>query len=405
MINKQLLISIITLILTINICKAQGVDLIGMSYTGQVNAVTKWNSDSTTATATSITSLNGIFVGSSTYDAYTGNYYVRGLANGTTNGVILQHNTITDSSDYTPSINNYNGGAEVDMSSGIIYTYDRDSLNNTFLNSYNTVTKLNTNLGNFNFPTNIGLLPDATCFDSNNHIYYFITVDLTTGDFKLISVPVNATTFTYTELMMSGAFITGNMGLEYSNTYDEIYMLYPSFAPNGTGTLNVATIDPATAVATPIRPLVDMLGYYFSSRTFDQNTNQLIFMAIDTNNVTNLYQYNTVADTLTIGNLPVAAIVEIECNNYSYAKGKYGFASIQDNSINLKQSLFPNPAKDFLRISNISNPTSYDVFDVTGNSVKTGLYDSTESITIQELKSGLYVFRTIDGLSLKFIKE
>ncbi len=381
---------------------AQGVEIIGINNTSSGMNIVKWNSDSSTFSFSQPVNLSGVLVGTSVFDSYTGKFYIRGVENVTNDPVILEHNTNNDSTNYASVGSFYNGGADIDMSTGFIYTYVGDVNNNVYLNQYDPSTQTNFNMGYFNFGPNTSFFPDATCFDSNNHIYYFIIVDA--GGKSLVSIPVNAPTFTYNVTPLNGISITGNMGLEYSNNYDMVYMLYPTFNSIGTPSLNIGSVDPLTATVTPLRSLVDIFGYYFASRTYDQYTDQLIFMAIDTTNTAHLYLYQTQNDTLTIGQLPNDNTIEIECNNYNYAKIKYGVTSISETDAASIPRLFPNPAKEFLAISNINVPTTYQVFDTYGKSVKQGIYQSNELLDIQELRNGLYIFQTSTGINSKFVK-
>lgn len=70
-------------------------------------------------------------------------------------------------------------------------------------------------------------------------------------------------------------------------------------------------------------------------------------------------------------------------------------------------TLFPNPADNEIRFS--SNQTlvgeAYSIYDITGNSVQSGLIQSIHpTIRVDELAVGMYFLR-IKGRSLPFIKE
>jgi len=64
--------------------------------------------------------------------------------------------------------------------------------------------------------------------------------------------------------------------------------------------------------------------------------------------------------------------------------------------------VFPNPANEFIKISNILNLTDYEIFNVQGYKVLSGRYNANQSIDIKELKSGIY-FIKINDKTLKFI--
>ncbi len=68
-------------------------------------------------------------------------------------------------------------------------------------------------------------------------------------------------------------------------------------------------------------------------------------------------------------------------------------------------TLYPNPAKQSISISNISNPGNYRILSVLGEEVKhTSFKGNSIQIDIRDLKPNIY-FLEIDSQILKFIKE
>jgi hypothetical protein len=65
-------------------------------------------------------------------------------------------------------------------------------------------------------------------------------------------------------------------------------------------------------------------------------------------------------------------------------------------------SIFPNPAKDFIHISGLTEATNFQIYDATGRLVKSQTIQPDEPITISGLQSGLYLLSS-DGLQKKFI--
>ena len=77
--------------------------------------------------------------------------------------------------------------------------------------------------------------------------------------------------------------------------------------------------------------------------------------------------------------------------------------SKQLNSIGVELSLYPNPAREFIIIRGISEPSLYSIFSVKGETIMSGFYDG-RSIFVSEIESGLYLIKIGDKI-IKFIKQ
>lgn len=66
--------------------------------------------------------------------------------------------------------------------------------------------------------------------------------------------------------------------------------------------------------------------------------------------------------------------------------------------------LYPNPAKNEINLKGISKTAAYEIYFTDGKLVKNGSYNSSESINISKLNSGVY-FIKINGKSFKFTKK
>ncbi len=81
----------------------------------------------------------------------------------------------------------------------------------------------------------------------------------------------------------------------------------------------------------------------------------------------------------------------------------FGFTSVDENGTETL-SLYPNPAKDKIRIEGIEGQHEIQIYNAMGMLVKaTNLHGSNE-ICIEELPSGLYIIR-ISGHAVRFIKQ
>jgi hypothetical protein len=68
-------------------------------------------------------------------------------------------------------------------------------------------------------------------------------------------------------------------------------------------------------------------------------------------------------------------------------------------------ALFPNPSNDFINMTNLKNSYDYEIYCITGQQVKSGKINPSESISIKELSKGLYFLKLNDGSSFKLIKN
>ncbi len=75
------------------------------------------------------------------------------------------------------------------------------------------------------------------------------------------------------------------------------------------------------------------------------------------------------------------------------------------NSEIQKQSLFPNPASDYFRISGIDQSGIFTIYNRLGIVVKNGIVSKDEEVNIQNLPNGLYFLKIDDGKTFKFIKH
>ena len=81
------------------------------------------------------------------------------------------------------------------------------------------------------------------------------------------------------------------------------------------------------------------------------------------------------------------------------------FSEIQDvNEIENQQfAIYPNPAKDVLRINNISDNQEVIIYSINGAVVKRDMVSEDAAINISDLRAGLYIIGVGNEFS-KFIK-
>ena len=383
-----LIISLFTVITS----KAQddAINLIAFQYNGQsqTSDIIKWDANAPelfTATPSNITS---ILVGTSVFNASTGDYVSRVTENDNISGV-FKYNVNTQEMNFNEATSFFNGSAECDMQTGFIYTYDGNNQNEVQLNQYNPQTNELAMIGTFDFLPNTSFFPDASCFDSNLGIYHFVMQD--SEGKKMVSVPVNAAEFTYTETLLTGLPITGNIGLEYSNETNSIYCIYSSYnAQTESSTFVVGSIDTAGTISV-LNTISTIGGYQFYNRTFDQNTKKLLFVAYDLAfTAPNLYLYDIETNTYETRALPAEVVVEIECNNFAYSERKYGqlgTSTFDRNELVIYQDI---AAKSILFSKNIAK-SKFQVVNSQGAIVMFGQVSNTNAIDVSALQSGIYI--------------
>lgn len=67
--------------------------------------------------------------------------------------------------------------------------------------------------------------------------------------------------------------------------------------------------------------------------------------------------------------------------------------------------IYPNPAYDYLNISNLKEMSHYQIFDVIGNKISEGNLINNDNIDVSELNTGIYLIKLNDTESFKFIKR
>jgi hypothetical protein len=80
--------------------------------------------------------------------------------------------------------------------------------------------------------------------------------------------------------------------------------------------------------------------------------------------------------------------------------------NVPNESITIKFSVYPNPTKNYITIlSESSQPLWVEIFDLTGNLVKTEIAHTNELLNISSLSKGFYLVRTTDEKGNIFIKK
>ncbi|MBL0013987.1 MAG: T9SS type A sorting domain-containing protein [Flavobacterium sp.] len=382
---------------TIITSKAQEdqINLIAFKYNGQsqTSDIIKWNIETPETFTTTSSNVTGILVGTSIFNGSTGDFIARVTQNDGVSG-IFKYNANTQTTSFNEATSFFNGSAECDMQTGFVYNYDGNNQNEVELNKYDPETNQLTIIGTFNFAPNTSFFPDGSCFDSNTGMYYFVMQD--NEGKKLVAVPINAAEFTYTETLLTGLPITGNIGLEFSNESNSIYCIYSSYNPQTqSSTFVVGNLDAASGAIAVVNTLDTIGGYQFYNRTFDQNTKKLLFVAYDVAFTTpKLYLYDIETNTYETRALPGENVLEIECNNFEYSALKYGqlnTPAFTTNNLVIYQDI---AAKAILFSKNVAK-SNFQIVNMQGAIVSAGQVSSANAIDASTLQSGVYIVSVV----------
>ena len=67
--------------------------------------------------------------------------------------------------------------------------------------------------------------------------------------------------------------------------------------------------------------------------------------------------------------------------------------------------VYPNPASDYITISELKKVEKYEIYNSIGQKLKKGIISNKEKIDIENLIKGIYFLKLERGNTLKFIKE
>ncbi|MBS7786941.1 T9SS type A sorting domain-containing protein [Flavobacterium sp. CYK-55] len=373
------------------LCAQENIKLIGFSSNGNgIDNLVQWNAGETNFTLMTPTNYVGVLVGSSVYNSNVGTYYSRVLVEENNDYVskMFRFNTTNATAELTEATTVYNGSAEVDMQTGMLYSYDGDLDNNLYLNRYNPLTQSSTNLGYFELQPNTFFFPDASAYDSDNGFYYFVIQD--DEGKKLVKASISNDTFTHTIIPITGTTITGNIGLEFSMAQNKIFAIYPDYnSVTGTTFMRIGQIDPNTGAFTNETELVEISGLQLFNRSYDQNTEKLLFIGNDLQNQQRLYAYNTLTGILENLSLPATMLIEIEADNYQYAVQRY--PNLSTNKAKTESfTMAPNPADDLITIQTQNKKVNYSLWDLVGKNVAQGSIQEQKTIDVSFLSPGMY---------------
>lgn len=394
---KKPILSLIVLLLICSGIRAQ-ISLIGASASQNpdVISIVKWQALDTASITNYPTPLEAYVFGSSVFDSWNSNYYITGISADTSG--LLTFNTETNTNTIG-AYRTFSSITEIDMSTGKIYNLTADSIGYFSVNEYDIKTGEDSLLGVIYEPGIIGIIADATGFDSNNGILYYAGYD-NSPNHCLYAIPVRNSDFSYTKTSLLAEGPGNNFtGLNYDNINNTLYALNARFDStwNYTGSF-VVEIDKISGAVITRGSLSEFPYFVAGSSSFDQNSGSMLLVGIDTSNVLKMIVFDTYSNTYLSGFVP-GNVSEIVCDNSAFARSAYTTTSIKDTETS-RMMLYPNPAGGTVTLQGLyssGSETQVKIFSLSGQLVlqQNSLAGPTMVLDISHLKTGTYLLRVV----------
>lgn len=78
--------------------------------------------------------------------------------------------------------------------------------------------------------------------------------------------------------------------------------------------------------------------------------------------------------------------------------------SVEGFELNLIK-IYPIPSSEFIQINGLTKTENYNIYNVLGAKINSGIISDNEKIDIKNLNNGLYYLKFTSGIAIKFIKE
>lgn len=367
----------------------------GINTSSEKIDIVKWQVfDSTTVTYFP-TVLDGYFYSSSAFNSFTGNYYLTGIKQN--ESVLLSFNSLTNQSEIN-SFSSVSNMTQIDMSTGKLYNMSSDSADYFSITAYNISTGTDSLIGIIHEPGIPGIISDASCFNSNDGILYYIGIDSLPG-LSLYSFDVRNPVFSYSKIKLQPDSDLNNISaVQYDNVNNLIYAMNSSVDPSGNASDNVVVeIDKVTGKVAERGELSGFPYFLGGSSSFDQNSGSYLLVGFDRLFNQKMIVFNTYSNIFQTGFIP-GSVSEIVCDNYNFAKAAYANTSIKKNEENAVMMVFPNPALDYftVKVKNLTDNSSIMVTSSDGKIVLSEKLMKNETIVpVADLSKGIYLITLI----------
>ena len=375
------------------------VNLIGMkaNISSGTSDIVKWQDLDPASVSLVPTPLQGYLLATSAFDAFHGNYYIQGVT-ATASG-LLAYNTVSDTMVFSPftSLSNI---SEIDMSTGKIYTLTVPMTGSVNVNEYNILTGSTILLGVINAPGVMGMVVDATAFDSNHGILYTM-LSGSNGE-SLCRVFVRNPVFSYSSVQPLTPSPYDNLSAFcYDNENNLLFARMSTHDAGGNYTGDrVAEINDSTGAVTQHGLLSGFFGFVVGSACFDQATGNYLMIGVDTANQYLMIVYDTHSNSFISGFVP-GGVSEIACDNYYYAQAKYVLSSIAEPVTCNPIAVYPVPCTDHFMISTGAQSVNgkLTLTDISGRTCKEMVLkgNSPERVDVSSLPRGIYVAHITTG--------
>lgn len=401
---KNICTLLVLTVLAIGASQAQ-IRLIGSEYnvnTGQID-ILRWELFDSASVSSSPSMLQSYLLGSAVFDAFNSNYYLKGLGLNDSSGLYTL-NTLTGGESLSSIGSFYNGGSEIDMATGIIFNLAPDDVSGYFgIKAYDTSTGNDTLLGLINEPITMGVIADATCYDSNNGVFYFVGYDAQQV-YSLFSVSLAAPAFAYTKVPLGvSAPVNIFQNVNYDNVNNRIYALNIAYDLTGTIQSNrVVEINKTTGALTVKGLINGYIAFQNGASSFDQASSNMVFIGIDSAYNRTMIAFDMDSSTMLTGFVP-QSVTEVECDNFVFARSTYGATKVEEEVFR-GVKVFPNPTADRFSIEmpGLEGEVSISLYNMEG---KLCWSHSTRSEVTEfstgSLSQGIYQLRLLHAKGMQ----
>ncbi|MFM8838975.1 MAG: T9SS type A sorting domain-containing protein [Bacteroidota bacterium] len=384
------------------------INLIGMSPRVVSIDVIEWQPMSGMTPSRYPAPLYGWANNTGLFDAYQGKYYLSAI---TPNGGQLMSFQPTSNQISFSGLGQISNSTEIDMSNGRFYSIVAQISGDLGVYEFNPSTGSDTLLGSIVEPGVQEVAANATAFDSNNGILYYIGQDSNMN--YLYTLNLRGAGFSWSKISLPTVFnpisqtIVPYFCVNFDNQQNVLFAVTAEYDTTWTQVnwkileINRSTGNLTTRYSLGAFPYLMHLG----TSVYDQNSGTLLLTGPDTlsSGGQRLILFNTTTNTITIDLLP-AATYEIACDNHQFAQNRYGSLTNASNlEKNQKMSIYPNPANNhfLIRADLPFVPVDVLIQALNGQSVlqTQTLPSESNPISLSTLAQGLYIVHLHQGES------